>query len=154
MAELSVDEIAQRALALEILTPTQLEDVWNALGTQNVELDQFLATLLRQGHLTKYQADRLAKGESTGFFYGDYKVLYSAGAGTFARVFRAVNTKTGKTAAVKVLRSRYSDDPEAVDNFRREAEVGMELHHPNIVRIYDYFSDKKTHYIVMDFIEG
>ena len=154
MAELSVDEIAQRALALEILSPAQLEDVWNALGTQNVERDQFLAALLRQGHLTKYQVDRLAKGESTGFFYGDYKVLYSAGAGTFARVFRAVNIKTGKTAAVKVLRSRYSDDPEAVSNFRKEAEVGMQLHHPNIVRIYDYFSEKKTHYIVMDFVEG
>ena len=154
MAELSVDEIAQRALALEILSPAQLEDVWNALGTQNVERNQFLTALLRQGHLTKYQVDRLAKGESTGFFYGEYKVLYSAGAGTFARVFRAVNSKTGKTAAVKVLRSRYSNDPEAVSNFRREAEVGMQLHHPNIVRIYDYFSEKDTHYIVMDFIEG
>ena len=154
MAELSVDEIAQRALALEILSPTQLEDVWNALGTQNVDRDQFFSALLRQGHLTKYQVDRLAKGESTGFFYGDYKVLYSAGAGTFARVFRAVNVKTGKTAAVKVLRSRYSDDPEAINNFRKEAEVGMQLHHPNIVRIYDYFSEKKTHYIIMDFIEG
>ena len=83
MAELSVDEIAQRALALEILSPAQLEDVWNALGTQNVERNQFLTALLRQGHLTKYQVDRLAKGESTGFFYGEYKVLYSAGAGTF-----------------------------------------------------------------------
>ena len=154
MAELSVDEIAQRAMALEIIAPPQLEEVWNALGTQNVGREQFLMALLRYGHLTKYQVERLAKGETEGFFYGKYKVLYSAGAGTFARVFRAVHAETGQTAAVKVLRSRYSSDPEAVSLFEREAELGMQLQHPNIVAIHGYFSEKQTHYIVMDFIEG
>lgn len=154
MADLSVDEIAQRALALEILTPSQLEDVWNSLGTQNVDRNRFLTALLRQGHLTKYQVERLASGETSGFFYGKYKVLYSAGAGTFARVFRAVHSETGKTAAVKVLRSRYSSDAEAVNLFEREAELGMQLRHPNIVCIHGYYSEDNTHYIVMDFIEG
>ena len=141
-------------MAFEILAPPQLEEVWNALGTQNVSREQFLMALLRYGHLTKYQVERLAKGETSGFFYGKYKVLYSAGAGTFARVFRAVHSETGETAAVKVLRSRYSSDPEAVSLFEREAELGMQLQHPNIVAIHGYFSEKETHYIVMDFIEG
>ena len=106
------------------------------------------------------------KGESrTGFFYGDYKVLYCVGAGTFARVFRAVHRKTGKMYAVKVLRSSLSN-PKANDAktgrsnkpvhraFRREGEFGMKLKHPNIVEIHEVYSHGVTHYIVMDFVEG
>lgn len=151
---LSVDEIVQRAVALGLLTSDQLQDVWVSLGTQNVEPATLMQALQRQGHLTKYQADRLASGETTGFYYGKYRVLYAAGAGTFARVFRAVDSETGKIAAVKVLRNRFSSDPEAVSLFEREAELGMQLRHPNIVSIYGVFSEQNSHYMVMDFIEG
>src|SRR4029078_13732720 len=65
---------------------------------------------LRRGLLTQYQLEKLMRTESrTGFFYGDYKVLYSVGAGTFARVFRAIHKTTGQMVAVKVLRSHLSN---------------------------------------------
>ena len=65
---------------------------------------------MRRGLLTQYQLERLIRSESrTGFFYGDYKVLYCVGAGTFARVFRAIHRDTGKMYAVKVLRSSLSN---------------------------------------------
>ena len=67
---------------------------------------------------------------------GDYKVLYFVGAGTFARVYRAVHKETGKMFAVKVLRSNMSNPKEMnakthkpnklyIDLFRREGEFGM-----------------------------
>ncbi len=154
MADFSVDEIVQKALTLEILTQNQLQDIWTSFGTRNIDGDAFIQALLRQGQLTKYQVDRLVAGETTGFYYGDYKVLYPVGAGTFARVYRTVNVKTGKVAAVKVLRNRFSSDQEAVDLFVREAELGMQLRHPNIVGVYEVNSYQNAHYMVMDFIEG
>lgn len=154
MADYSVDELVQKAVTLGIMAPEQLQEVWSSFGTQNIEVEPFVQALLRQGHLTKYQVDRLTSGESTGFYYGEYKVLYPVGAGSFARVYRAVHPKSKKVVAVKVLRNRYCSDQTAVDLFIREAELGMSFRHPNIVPIYAVQSEKNVHYMVMDFIEG
>jgi serine/threonine-protein kinase len=89
-----------------------------------------------------------------GFFYGPYKVLYMIGAGTFARVYRAVHRETGRVVAVKVLRRRHRDDPRQVEQFLREGKMGLQLRHPNIVSIYDIVNDSRTPYLVMEFVEG
>ena len=151
---LTAEKLAQRALDVNILRESDLQTVWGEFGTRNVELEPFKQALVRRGLLTNYQLDRLAEGLRTGFYYGDYKVLYGVGAGTFARVFRAEHCVTGDLFAVKVLRKRYSLDPAETDRFRREGELGAKLKHPNIVAIHEVVSKGSTHYIVMDFIEG
>jgi serine/threonine-protein kinase len=162
----TAEQLAQRALDVSVLDDAQLQSVWGELGSTNVPLGKLQKVLLRRGLLTPYQLERLIKNESrTGFFYGDYKVLYSVGAGTFARVYRAVHRVTGKMYAVKVLRSRYSNpkamDPKThrsnkpvIELFRREGEIGIPLKHPNIVEIHEVYSQGVTHYIVMEFVEG
>ncbi len=40
------------------------------------------------------------------------------------------------------------------DQFIREGQMGAKLRHPNIVPIYEVHSEKRMHYMVMDFIEG
>jgi serine/threonine-protein kinase len=162
----SAEQLAQRALDVNVLDDSQLQGVWSELGSTNAPLGAFQQLVLRRGLLTQYQLERLMKLETrAGFFYGDYKVLYCIGAGTFARVFRAVHRTTGNMYAVKVLRSRYSN-PSASDAqtgrsnrpvinlFRREGEIGSSLKHPNIVEIHEVYSHGATHYIVMDFVEG
>ena len=107
MAEITTaEQLAQRALDVSVIDHAQLQSVWNELGSTNAPLDAFQQALLRRELVTQYQLEKLMKPESrSGFFYGDYKVLYFVGAGTFARVFRAVHRETGKMFAVKVLRS-------------------------------------------------
>ena len=155
MAEtLTAEKLAQRALDVNILTEDDLNGVWSEYGTRNVDLDPFKQSLVRRGLLTNYQLDRLVEGYKTGFFFGEYKVQYCVGAGTFARVFRAAHRKTGDLFAIKVLRSRYSRDPAQAEMFRREGELGAELKHPNIVGIHEVISKGAVHFIVMDFVEG
>ena len=110
--------------------------------------------LLGRGILTNYQFDRLARGEKAGFFYGDYKVLYLVGTGSFARVYRATHRETGQVVALKVLRSRYSENPVQTEQFLREGGMGAELRHPNIVPIFEVYSKKRLHFLVMEFVEG
>ena len=167
MAEIkTAEQLAQRALDVNVIDHAQLQSVWSELGSNNSPLSAFQQVLLRRELLTQYQLEKLMKPESrTGFFYGDYKVLYCVGAGTFARVFRAVHRETGKMFAVKVLRSSLSN-PKGfheksgkslklyIDLFQREGEFGMKLKHPNIVEVHEVFSHNATHYIVMDFVEG
>ena len=167
MAEIkTAEQLAQRALDVNVVDDAQLQSVWSELGSTTAPLGAFQQALLRRGLLTQYQLERLMRPDiRTGFFYGDYKVLYCVGAGTFARVFRAVHRKTGKMFAVKVLRSSLSNPkgihPKShkslkpyIDLFRREGELGMKLKHPNIVEIHEVYSQGLMHYIVMDFVEG
>src|SRR4249920_3996653 len=148
----TAEQLAQRALDVSVIDDAQLQTAWNEAGSTGAPLDVFQQVLLRRGLLTQYQLERLMRTESrTGFFYGDYKVLYSVGAGTFARVFRAVHRTTGQIYAVKVLRSRYSNPREKdsktqksnksfIELFRREGELGLPLKHPNIVEIHEVYS--------------
>jgi serine/threonine-protein kinase len=150
------EQLLQRALDLELLTDRQFQEVWAAVGTRLAPLEDVKKQLLRGEYLTSYQLDRLTKGERSGFFYGPYKVLYAVGAGTFARVYRAVHRRTGEIVALKVLRSRFSDPdkPEEAAQFMREGKLGLTLRHPNIVPIYDVATQGRSHYLVMEFIEG
>ena len=154
MGKPSAEELAQRAFDLGVLDERQLQEVWAYFGSRTVGVDQFVKFLLRREFLTNYQIERLRKDERTGFFFGEYKVLYLVGSGTFARVYRAVHRSTGQVVAVKVLRKRYSDNTTQYSQFVREGRLGCSLRHPNIVPIFEVFSRDKTHFLVMDFVEG
>jgi serine/threonine protein kinase len=150
---LTAEIIAQRVTELELVEPHTVQDVWSELG-RTATGDQLLLALVRQNLLTSWQVERVKKDYRVGFFYGDYKILYLAGAGTFARVYRAIHKDTGEIVAVKVLRSRHADDENVVGHFLREGQVGKKLRHPNIVAVYAFGQEERTYYIVMEFVEG
>ncbi len=83
-----------------------------------------------------------------------YRVTERLGAGGMADVYKAVDETLGRTVAVKVLRSRFADDPAFVERFRREAQSAANLSHPGIVNIYDWGNDGGTYYIVMEYVGG
>jgi serine/threonine-protein kinase len=154
MPGMTASELADAAFDLGLLTERQLQEIWAHFGSHAVSLDALVQHLIRRGLLTNYQIDLLLKGKRTGFFYGNYKVLYMVGAGTFARVFRAVHRDTGQVVALKVLRQRFSDNEKLVSRFLREGEIGKTLQHPNIVPIYEVGSVAGNHFLVMEFVEG
>lgn len=154
MSQLTAEKLAQRAFDIGLLDERQLREVWAALGSRNVEAEELLQLLVRREFLTNYQVERLRKGERGGYFFGPYKVLYLVGAGTFARVYRAVHRETGQVVALKVLRSRFSENPAQAGQFVREGQVGCALRHPNIVPIYEVVSEGRMHFLVMEFVEG
>ena len=155
MSELTAEQFAQCAFDMGLIDERQLETLWTEFGTRNVGALDLRNMMLRKELLTNFQVEKLLRNDRSGFIYGDYKVQYLVGTGTFARVFRAVNLKTQRVAAVKVLRKRFSDDPEKTEQFLREGQMGAALRHPAIVPIYEVFSDKKQgHYLIMEFVEG
>lgn len=154
MVEHTAEWFARRAFDLDLVTERELDSAWAELGTRDASCRDFRKLLLRRELLTNYQAERILSGLRTGFFYGDYKVLYLVGAGSFARVFRAVHRESGKIVVVKVLRTRHRDDPVQRDQFLREGQIGMSLRHPNIVPTFEVHSDSPPYFLVLDFIEG
>lgn len=154
MAEVSAEMLAERAFQLNLIDSRELEIIRSELGGGEVPQEAFRGVALRKELLTNYQYEKLVKGETSGFFYGNYKVLYLTGTGTFARVYRAAQKDTGKIFAVKVLRRRHRDKPFELESFLKEGELGLQLRHPNIVPIYEVSNNKVEPFLVMDFIEG
>jgi eukaryotic-like serine/threonine-protein kinase len=150
---ISPDQLAHRITDAGLVDSREMQALIAEFGTREFTLAELTSLLLRKELLTNFQLDRLFKGEKGGYFYGDNKVLYLVGNGTFARVYRAVNVKTGKIVAVKALRKRYRDDKEMTNQFIREGKIGMQLRHTNIVPIYESDPLPSPH-LVMEFIEG
>lgn len=150
----TTDEAAARIRDLDLLDPGELDRVIAELGGTNVPLESFFQALLRRELITRYQVERILKGERYGYLYGRAKVLYQVGAGSFARVYRAVDRVSGKILAVKVLRNRYSNDPTRCAAFQREGMTGRLLDHPNIVKIEDVGQENGFSFITMEFVEG
>jgi len=110
MADQTAEDIAQRAFGLELLDDRSFHEVRGEIAQNHLSAEEFRQLVMRRGLMTPYQMERLARGDRTGYFYGNYKVLYQVGAGTFARVYRAVHRETDKVFAVKVLRQRFTSD--------------------------------------------
>ena len=76
------------------------------------------------------------------------------GEGPSSEVFQAVDTRLGRTVALKILRPHIEFDPQAKERFEREAKHTSNLAHPNIATIYEYGQDKNTSFIAMEHLEG
>jgi eukaryotic-like serine/threonine-protein kinase len=154
MVDFTPNQLSQRIVELGLLEPIEVEQAWSEIGSLEGNCDDLIRVLQRKEMLTNLQVDRILKGERTGYFYGQWKILYLIGAGTFARVYRSVHRETGRVSAVKVLRKRHRAEPVQVEQFMREAKVGMDLRHPNIVAIHEVDSDPRNPFMVMEFVEG
>ena len=152
MPELDAETLVDQVTMLGLITRDQLREATADAG--DVAPDATLRALLRKGWLTSWQIDRLKKGDPTGFFFGDSKVLFHLAEGTFARVYRGQNITGGGPVAIKVLRQRFAQLSEAVYRFHKEAEAGMRLDHPNIVRVIDVGQQDNRHYMIMEYVEG
>lgn len=89
----------------------------------------------------------------SGAMIGPYQLIKELGRGGMGKVYRAFDTRLGRTAALKVLPSK-SSSPERVMRFQREARAASSLNHPNIITIYDFGVANGRDYIVSEFVEG
>jgi beta-lactam-binding protein with PASTA domain/predicted Ser/Thr protein kinase len=85
---------------------------------------------------------------------GRYRVLNRIGSGGMADVYCAEDLQLGRNIALKVLHSRFAEDDEFVERFRREASSAAGLQHQHVVSIYDRGEWDETYYIAMEFLRG
>ena len=93
-------------------------------------------------------ADNLVGRTVAGYHLAKY-----IGEGGTATVYRAEHPERG-LAAVKILRPRLAGDPVAVKRFLREAEYGVRVSHPNIVKTYDFGASDGLQYLALEWAQG
>src|SRR5471030_3291065 len=85
---------------------------------------------------------------------GHYKILDRIGAGGMGEVYRARDTRLGRTVAVKVMSAALAADPARRERFLQEARATAALSHPNIAALYEIGEDQGELFLVFEFIPG
>src|SRR6266566_2944713 len=93
-------------------------------------------------------------GLTAGTRLGSYEIVSALGAGGMGEVYRARDTKLGRTVAVKVLPEPFAFDAERVARFEREAKVLASLNHPHIAALFGMEQSGAQHFLVMELVEG
>ncbi len=90
----------------------------------------------------------------TGTRLGPYEITGKLGEGGMGEVYRAKDTKLDRQVAIKVLPAAFTEDPERLARFEREAKVLAQLHHPNIASIFGLEESNGIRALVMELVEG
>jgi serine/threonine protein kinase len=85
---------------------------------------------------------------------GPYRLIARVGAGGMGEVWRAEDTRLGRTVAIKVLPPSVLADVEAIARLKREARTAAQLYHPSIATIHSIEQDGDHIFIVEEFVEG
>ncbi len=85
-----------------------------------------------------------------------YKVIELVGKGGMGSVYLAEDlSKKGSYVAIKMLHAQLSEDKVSVKRFQQEASAASDLHHPNLIKQYDYgMVDGKCPFLVMEYLQG
>ena len=94
---------------------------------------------------------RFAPGQRIFRRYTLQKIIGRGGMGV---VWLARDEELDRRVALKVLPETLVHDSASLDSLRRETKVGLDLAHPNIVRIYDFHNDAFAAAISMEYVDG
>jgi serine/threonine protein kinase len=153
---LDASGIGQLAIKLGLVDEDQVRECLLELEDPRGPAEDMIRALERKRHVSSFQGNKLRKGDLDGYFLGGYRLLYKIASGSFGRVYRGDDPRTGQVVAVKVLRNKWTMDKQKIDLFLREGKLGMTIRHPNIVSVLAVNQDSKTgqYFIVMEFVEG
>jgi serine/threonine protein kinase len=154
---LTVQNVYGLLLRSRLLKPNDakaLYERWLKEAKDNAgDVERFRRWMVGHHYLTDYQASLLCKGHAGGFFIGEYKILDRLGRGRMAGVYKAVHS-TGQVVAIKVLPPSKAKVPYLLSRFEREAQLAIQLKHPNVVRTFQRGYSDGLHWIVMEYLEG
>lgn len=85
---------------------------------------------------------------------GAYELLERIGAGGMSTVYRARDTRSNATVAVKIASRQVIGNPQLSRRFELEYALVRPLDHPNLVKVLDHGVADKLPYLVMEFADG
>ncbi len=85
---------------------------------------------------------------------GNYQILKELGKGGMSTIFLAIQKSLDRRVAIKELLPSLKTDTEMVERFKREAKASASMAHEGIVNIFDFWVEKGSYYLAMEYLEG
>ena len=82
---------------------------------------------------------------------GPYQLTEFIDSGSFANVYKCINTTTNETFACKVVSLTIRQYPKILSNFKNELSVHSMMNHPGIIKLHDVQVDDKYIYIILEY---
>jgi serine/threonine protein kinase len=83
-----------------------------------------------------------------------FEITSHIGSGGMGEVYKATDTKLGRSVAIKFLPEAFSNDSDRVARFEREARMLASLNHPHIAAIHGLEESGEHKFLVMELVEG
>ena len=158
MLELKASRFHQAALQSGLIDEAGLAACFELIPPEKRTPEALDRRLARQtiatGRLTLWQAQQVLGGRSSGFKIDKYLLLDLLGRGGMGRVYLARDLRLNRLVALKILSQERMNNTRAIARFQREAKVGAQLQHENLVRVYDEGDAGGIRFLVMEYIEG
>ena len=157
--DFTIENVCGFLIRSKLMTAEEMKNMYQRwLGEakdNSSQLNAFLKWLVGNHFVTEYQAGLLSKGHSDpgDYFLNQYKILDRLGRGRMAGVYKASHT-LGQIVAIKVLPPSKGKNTQYLARFQREAELGLQLKHPNVVRTFQIGEARGLHFLVMEYLEG
>src|SRR5919204_5523994 len=85
---------------------------------------------------------------------GHYKILDRIGAGRIGELYRARDTRAGRTVAIRIVAADITGDPSSCDRFLSDARALTRLSHPNIAAVYEIGQENDCVFVVSEYVPG
>lgn len=142
-----------------LLTQDEIDSfLWRCNLREETSSIAVARSLVRHGLLTRFQAERILNGNWRWLVLDGYKLLGVVGAGGMGWVYSAQEPNSPWKVAIKVLTRERRHDDGMLARMQLEAEAGLRLAHPNILRTIALNKTEDScgelHYVVMELIQG
>lgn len=149
--------------AAEAKTPAEREFILAGAGERDPALRAEVESLLAANETTDLLEEPVFRirpqaapvpGARIGQRIGPYLLEALLGAGGMGEVYRAIDTRLGRSVAVKLLAPQFCCLPQFTQRLAREAQALSNLNHPNVCALYDIGQHDSADYLVMEYLEG
>ncbi len=137
-----------------LLAPAAVEQIAREIAPFGDDTQAALRHVLDNELVPVYQLRKVVHGKTTELFVGPFVVLDKLGEGGMGKVFKARDVRTGRIAALKVIRPHLLANPVVRGRYEREVRAALALRHPNIAAAYEAGDIGGKVYLALEFVDG